>query len=102
VWEFEASVNVTFGAVPVQNVFNVVAEPTPESVVGAYVGVRFAGPSSVTVQEAVIVVDTVKVFDGMANAPAETAAKRAAPATRAVPVRARWLMFKSQPSTSCE
>jgi hypothetical protein len=88
-----ASVNVTVGLVPLQLVFKVVEAPTPESVLGVYVGVRSAGPESVTLHEALIVVDTLNV-SGMASAPAETAAKRAVAATSVVAVRVTWLNFK--------
>jgi hypothetical protein len=86
------STKVTVGLVPLQFVFKADADPTPESLLGEYVGVRSAGPESVMLQEALIVVDTLNV-SGMASAPDETAAKRAAPATRAVPVRVMLLKF---------
>jgi len=89
---FAASVKVNDGLFPVQNVSRLVSWPVPESVVGEYVGVRLAGPESVTVHERLMVVETLKL-SGAAYAPPETAAKKAAPATSAVPVRVRFVKF---------
>jgi hypothetical protein len=92
-----ASVKVTVGFVPLQNVFKTVSSPVPESVDCVYVGVRFAGPASVTVQEAVTVVETLNVV-GTAYAPAETAAKSVAPTVSAVAFRANLGKFKASNS----
>jgi len=78
--------------VPVQNVFKTVSEPVPESLIGEYVGVRFAGPESVTVHESLTVVETLNV-SGAAYAPADTDPKRAAAATSALAVRVQSLKF---------
>jgi hypothetical protein len=78
------SLKVTVGDDPVHVVFKLVADPVPASDNGAYVGVRFAGPASVTLHDASTLVVTLNV---VAPAPVPASAKSTAPALKNAPVR---------------